>query len=271
MSNAERVQANGLERGVDAILALGRPIFALTNVALGIQTLVCTRFDSHSQGPEYHVIPCIPWLPAIPWLAWIFGLAWIACGLGMLFKRALRPAAMTIGTLLFVCVVLLDAPKYARHLGDMGLRTTALEPLAIACLAWLLPNWDSTPRWLVRCSHYLLALAMIVFGVDHFLGLQFISSLLPAWIPWHPFWVAFFGAGFIAAGVSFATNLLERWGAACIGLMFGIWVLTLHLPRVLGLYGIPNAPHNPEEWSSMFIACALWGGPWAVARLCAAR
>jgi hypothetical protein len=37
-------------------------------------------------------------------------------------------------------------------------------------------------------------------------------------------------------------------------------------PRVLGLYGIPGAPHNPDEWSSLFIAVALWGGPWALAR-----
>jgi len=46
--------------------------------------------------------------------------------------------------------------------------------------------------------------------------------------------------------------------------MFAIWVVTLHLPRVLGLYGIPGAPHNPDEWSSLFIAVALWGGLWAL-------
>jgi hypothetical protein len=44
--------------------------------------------------------------------------------------------------------------------------------------------------------------------------------------------------------------------------MFAIWVVTLHLPRVLGLYGIPGAAHDPDEWSSLFIAVALWGGLW---------
>ena len=44
--------------------------------------------------------------------------------------------------------------------------------------------------------------------------------------------------------------------------MFAIWVLTLHLPRtLLGLYG-GGGLHNPDEWSSLFIAMALWGGPW---------
>jgi hypothetical protein len=60
-------------------------------------------------------------------------------------------------------------------------------------------------------------------------------------------------------------NLLQYLGAVCLGLMFGIWVLTLHLPRVLGIYGIPGAPQNPNEWSSLFIATAFWGGLWALA------
>jgi hypothetical protein len=47
--------------------------------------------------------------------------------------------------------------------------------------------------------------------------------------------------------------------------MFGVWVVTLHLPRVLGLYGIPGAPHNPNEWSSLLIALGLGGGLWAIA------
>jgi hypothetical protein len=42
-------------------------------------------------------------------------------------------------------------------------------------------------------------------------------------------------------------------------------VITLYLPRVLGLYGIPDALHNPNEWSSLFIATAVWGGFWALA------
>jgi uncharacterized membrane protein len=118
----------------------------------------------------------------------------------------------------------------------------------------------------MRRSRYLLAVSFIVFGVDHLIALAPIGSLLPSWIPWHVFWIGFFGVGFIAAGLSIGLNFLQRWGAAGIGLMFAIWVFTLHLPRVLGLYGIPGAPHNPNEWSSLFIAVALWGGSWALAR-----
>ncbi len=48
--------------------------------------------------------------------------------------------------------------------------------------------------------------------------------------------------------------------------MFAIWVVTLHLPRTLGLYAIPGVTRNSDEWSSLFIAIALWGGSWAIAR-----
>ena len=124
--------------------------------------------------------------------------------------------------------------------------------------------------FLEKASRYVLGLSLVVFGVDHFLALGFIAAPIPGWIPRHAFWVAFFGIALIAAGLGISLNLLKRWGAAGIGLMFGIWVVTLHFPRVLGLYGIPGATRNPNEWSSLLIALALWGGLWAIAE-CTAR
>jgi hypothetical protein len=173
---------------------------------------------------------------------------------------------MVVGSLMFLGAVLLDGPRYAANLNDMGVRTEVFEPLSLACLAWLLPGRPATPSWLARASRYLLALSFIVFGVDHFLALAPIGALIPNWIPWHVFWIAFFGAAFLAAGLSIALNFQVRWGAASIGLMFAIWVFTLHLPRtLLGLYG-GKGPKDPDEWSSLFIAVALWGGSWALAR-----
>lgn len=252
------------ERLAAVLGSVGRAIFALAIAALGIENLVCARTVSHALGPQYNVIPVLPWLPAIPWLAYLFGAIWIACAAGLLSSRTVKSSAMALGGLVFICALVLDVPKYAVSLGDMGLRTTALEPLSLATLAWLLPGPHVTSRLLERISRYLLGLALVVFGVDHFFALGFIASLIPRWIPWHVFWVGFFGVVFIAGGVSIALNLLARWGAFGTGLMFGIWVVTLHLPRVLGLYGIPDAPHNPDEWSSLFIALGLWGGLWAI-------
>jgi hypothetical protein len=164
-----------------------------------------------------------------------------------------------------------EAPKSAANIAGISLRTILFEPLAIASLAWLLPGPGALPRVLESGSRYLLAISLIVFGVDHFPALTFIAALIPGWIPWHEFWVAFFGAAFIAAGAGIGLSRRQRFGAALIGLMFAIWVVTLHLPRVLGWYGIPGAPTDPNEWSSLLIAIALWGGSWTLVRVPAAR
>jgi len=256
-----------MERATNRLLSLGGPIFSFAIIALGIETLVCARYESNALGPGYKIIPVLPFLPAIPWLAYVFGTILAVCGAGLLSKRTLRGASMALGSLLFLCTLVLEVPKNAANIGSISLRTGVFEPLALACLAWLLPGREATPSWLTRSSRYLLALSLIVFGVDHFLALAPIGTLIPSWIPWHEFWIAFFGAVFIGAGLSIGLNLLLRWGAAGIGLMFAIWVFTLHFPRVLGLYGIPGAPTNPAEWSSLFIAVALWGGSWALADL----
>jgi uncharacterized membrane protein len=267
MIEANSPETISLARAQDALLGSGRGVFSLAVIALGIETLVVAR--SVCNVPPFSqrdkVIPVIPWLPAIPWLAYIFGAILVALGVGLLFKRTVRTTALVLGSLLFFCTLILDVPKNIANIGDMSLRTSVFEPLAIASIACLLPGPGITPSWLEYASRYLLGLSLIVFGVDHLIALVPIATLIPAWIPWHVFWIAFFGVGFIAAGLSIALNLMQHCGAACLGLMFGIWVFTLHLPRVLGLYGIPGATHNPNEWSSLFIAIALWGGPWALA------
>jgi hypothetical protein len=85
--------------------------------------------------------------------------------------------------MLFVCALVLDVPKNAADAGSIALRTGVFEPLALACLAWLLPDWSTIPPILARVSRYLLAVSLIVFRVDHFLALAFIVTLLPGWIP----------------------------------------------------------------------------------------
>jgi uncharacterized membrane protein len=252
------------EPATDTVLSLGCPVFALANIALGVETMLCARSSAQLSGQQI-VIPVLPFLPPVPWLAYLFGAIWIAGGVGLLFERTVRTASLALGSLLFLATLILEVPKYAANPGSMSWRTGVFEVLAIGTLAWLLPGPRATSRLLSHVSRYLLGLSLIVFGVDHFLALAPIGTLIPDWIPWHVFWIAVFGAGLIAAGLSIAINVLQLWGAFGIGLMFATWVITLHLPRVLGLYAIPGAPRNPAEWSSLFIAIALWGGAWALA------
>jgi hypothetical protein len=249
---------------IDALALPGRAIFSFAIVALGVETIVCMRVAQEPLGPGYSAVPVLPWLPAIPWLVAVFGVIWVACGVGLLTRRWLRISAIVLGGLLALCALVLVLPKYIAAPGNMGLRTVVLEPLALGAFALLLPGEGAMPAWVVHASRWVIALAFIVFGVDHFLALEGIGSLLPDWIPWHVFWIAFFGVVFVAGGLSIGLRLFDRWATAGIGLMFGIWVITLHLPRTLGFYSVLGALHDPDEWSSLFIAIGLWGASWAL-------
>jgi len=244
---------------------IGRAIFALSLVAIGVETILCCRTASADLSYGYRTLDIIPWLPPIPWLAVLAGLIYIACGLGLLVPRTRRTAALAAGAGLFLATLVLCVPKGLAHLGSIELRTGVFEPFGMGGLAWLMTSEEGVPNRFAAVGRYAVALSLIVFGADHFVLLGPIATLLPSWIPWHVFWVAFFGAGFIAAGLAFAAGYLQTWAAAGIALMFALWVLTLHAPRVLGLYGIPGATQSPAEWQSLFIAIAFCGGSLAAA------
>src|SRR5438552_13582292 len=245
---------NQLESTVTWLIMLGRfgrLLFSLAIIGIGLETLICSYVSSHSLGSHYKVVPVIPWLPAIPSLAYPVGAILILCGASLLFQRNAAVSSITLGVLMLLCGLAFDVPRHP-NLMSSEWRTNVLEPIAIGSLAWLAPGLGGIPRWLYRTSRYLLAFALIVFGIAHFQVLTFIASLVPGWIPWHRFWTVFFGVAFISAGVSFATGLLQRCAALGVGLMFALWLVTIHLPPLLG------APQDPDKWSDVFIVAALW-------------
>ena len=243
----------------------GRLLFSLAIIGIGVETLTCSYVFSHSLGPQHTVVPVIPWLPAIPSLAYLVGAILVLCGAGLLFQRTLVVSSITLGALMLLCGLAFDVPRRP-NLMSAEWRTNVLEPIAIGSLAWLGPGLSGIPRWLHRASRYLLAFALIVFGIAHFQVLTFIASLVPGWIPWHWFWTVFFGVAFISAGVSFATGFLLRWAALGVGLMFALFTVTIHLPPVLNFFRALGATQDPDKWSDVFIVLALWGGSWALAR-----
>jgi hypothetical protein len=152
------------ERAVVATLRLGPAVFSLAFGALGIETLMYARLSTHALGPQYNVLPVIPWLPAIPWVVYAFGGILALGAAGLLLKRTAGTAGMMLGGLPFLCTLGLEVPKNAVNLGSMSLRTGVFEALALACLAWLAPVPGVTPDWPARASRYLIALSLIVFG-----------------------------------------------------------------------------------------------------------
>jgi uncharacterized membrane protein len=108
-------------------------------------------------------------------------------------------------------------------------------------------------------GRFLFALPLLVFGIQHFMYARYVATLVPSWIPGHLFWAYFVGVAFIATTLAIATQTKARLSATWLGIMFLLWVLVLHLPRVAA------APHNGDEWTSAFVALAMSGGAFLVA------
>ena len=104
-----------------------------------------------------------------------------------------------------------------------------------------------------------VAISLVVFGVQHFLYGGFVAGLVPAWMPGRLFWAYFVGVAFLAAAVGILVELFARPAATMLGVMFFLFVVLLHIPRIV-LHS-----HDGNEWTSGFVALAMCGGAWVLA------
>jgi uncharacterized membrane protein len=254
---------------LNRIVALGRIIFGVAVVALGGEHLACAHLAAEPFPSQFHaiVIPVIPWIPAHPWLAYLTGAALLVAGLSILSNVQARAGALLFGGIVLGCALILHLPRMVVVPLDWALRGEVCEMLALSSAAFVLagslPRADgSARRWdraLANVGRVLFGIAVVVFGVDHFLALDLIASIIPAWMPWHMFLASLTGAAMIAAGVSIVTKWMGGLGAFGLGMVFLLFVLSLHVPRVLA------DPHSPDEWSSALIALAMCGASWICA------
>src|SRR5258707_2750310 len=104
-----------------------------------------------------------------------------------------------------------------------------------------------------------VAVSLVVFGVQHFIYGGFVATLVPAFMPGRLFWAYFVGVAFIAAAAGILYRIMARPAATMLGVMFFLFVVLLHIPRIVGL------SHDGNEWTSGFVALAMCGGAWILA------
>ena len=248
---------------MDNSIRLGRVLFAVGMMALGIQALIRSAFVPALE-------PAPPWLGGQPMLAWLGGLVLIAAGAAALLGWQARRAASILGALLLLWILLLHLPRLAMNPRNGGAWTGAFECLALSGSAWVLAGlletgqairsgWDRTVDRAARLGRFCFGLSLPAFGILHFIYIDYVASVIPGWIPGHVFWGYFTGVAHVAAGAAIVSGIRAHLAATLLGLMFGSWVLILHIPRVA------ERLHDPNEWCSLLIATALCGGAWLIA------
>jgi uncharacterized membrane protein YphA (DoxX/SURF4 family) len=227
--------------------AAARILFAVGVGAIGCQTLLGGDFVAELQ-------PVPAWMPARGLLAVVMGMLLVGPAACLVAGRRVRAAAAWLGSVLFLVVALLHLPRLALDPSNGGAWTGAFEVLALGGGAWVMAG-PATERIGRRC----FALSLPVFGALHFIYSDYVAFVIPAWIPAHYFWAYVTGAAHIAAGASIASGVRARLAATLLAVMFGSWVLILHVPRVAA------SLDGREEWTSLFVAMAMCGASWLIA------
>jgi hypothetical protein len=202
------------------IIQQGRLVFGIAIAASGAEGLICAHLQRAVRG--------VPWFPANPVLEYLCGTILLAGGLSIAFNVRARLVSSLLGILFLVFVLVNELPQALAKPLDLGVRTVFFEALSIGAaaltLAGTLRSVESRARpwnWFVDvlCSSgpCLSAISLVVFGIDHFLILDFVASLVPAWLPWHLFWAYLTGAAFVAGGISIAVKCLDLWAGALAG------------------------------------------------------
>jgi uncharacterized membrane protein YphA (DoxX/SURF4 family) len=241
---------------MENLIKLGRIFFAIPMLVFGFQYIGLGKY----QGG---LPPVPPWAPGGAVGAYLVGLVLIASGVSILSRKYARLSALVIGVLFLLCVLILHLPHFSAVLHNGNDRTRALEPLALSgaafALAAIRPTGGSSPAGssadgqLILFGRLLFGLSMIVFGAQHFMYASFLATLVMAWLPAHLFWIYLTGTAMVAAGLAITTAIQARLAGILLGVMFLLWVLLLHAPRVFA------AIHNQDESTSLFVALAFSG------------
>lgn len=234
---------------------LGRLLFAISMVAFGIQQLLT--------GDFVRLVPPLPaWVPGHSTWAYLVGLVLILAGVAISLRYKARVAAAVLGVMILFSILFLHIPKAATNprLGFMW--TNPCKALAmlggVIILAAALPE-NRNDRLaglfgkLSPLGPLFLATFLILGGIQHFVYLDFVTKLVPSWIPSPQLWVYFTGAALIAGGVGILIPKTERLAAMMTGIMILLWVVLLHIPRAVA------DPHAAGETSGVFEALAFSG------------
>jgi uncharacterized membrane protein len=237
------------------IASLARAAYAIAILAFGVQHLVYGAFVTR-------LVPKLPaWIPWHPVWAYLTGIALLAVGLALLLGKAARTAATLLGIFLLISFLLLYLPQLAVTAPLSGLWTNAGKALALAAGAFLFAYSlaqqrsggpiSSSPERFFPLSRFLLSAFLILAGVQHFLFVPFVATLVPAWIPGHVFWTYFAGVALIAGGLGMCVPHTARLAGMLSGSMIFIWLIVLHIPRAIA------APHDSNETTAVFEALAV--------------
>jgi uncharacterized membrane protein len=247
------------------VASAGHAAFAATMIWFGIMGLVKRDF-----APIWLPVPNAAMaVPARVLLIYLCALIPLATGVGLFWRRTAPLAARVLFAFLLLWLLLLRLPlifvSFSVGVWYSACQTAVVVAAAWVLYAWFAADWDkqrvgfATGEKGLRIARVLYALALIPFGLAHFIYLDATAPLVPGWLPAHVALAYFTGGAFIAAGIAIIIGVYARLAAALSALMMGLFTLLVWVPVVAA--GRANA----GQWAEFVVSWLLTVGGWVVA------
>ena len=111
----------------------------------------------------------------------------------------------------------------------------------------------------VALSNLCFAVPLAAFGALHLSAVEFVTPMVPSYMPWPLFWGYFFGFALLAASLSIATNILVPWSGLLWGIAMFLFVAMMDIPGALA------DPRDRFGWTLAIREMAFGGGGWILA------
>jgi uncharacterized membrane protein len=253
---------------MDRLPSIGRTFYAIAMLGFGALHL----------GYGDFVTRVVPWWPAAipgrPLWAYALGLLLLVGGAALLADRRTVTVAALLGSGFLISFVLLGVPLAAQDSPLGGRWTVAAKALALSGGGFLVAHAsavaaergsarsDGFQRRVWLLGPWFFAGFLVLCGVQHFIHVAFVVSLVPAWIPGALFWTYGAGVALIAGGLGLLVPATARLAGVLTGVMIFSWVFLVHIPRAVRTF-----PETTGETTAVFEAVAMSGIAWLVAAL----
>ena len=190
------------------------------------------------------------WIPGLAVWVYLASAALIGSGVAIILEKKARTVALVLGGILLVVLGLCHVPyqiianPYIHHLGTWS---DQFKVLALSgggfVVAGSFPDKKAKTgsrfslirllETFIPVGGVFFSITMITFGICHFLYVENVATLVPAWIPGHVFWTYFAAVALIGSGTAIILRITINLVGILLGTMIFLWFVFLHIPRAI--------------------------------------